>query len=408
VTIGVNLDTDLKPMEAILLSVNDRRFTSGSFLDKLLDRGDESWRGIGPLHTSEPKVGGGLLGGPVPLALPKKANPMMKPLFHDLATVLDKVCEPISQALKAYSHITSRVFVGLWRDLVFYLPAVSLIRRMKACGLPMCRPEIAPAEDRLCQVTDCYNLSLALQQSFGQETIDLSQTIVTNDVFLEPQARIQILTGPNLGGKTTYLQAVGLAQLLAQVGLYVPGTQARISPVDGLYSHFPVEEKLEKGTGRFGEEAQRLKEILTRATRHSLILLNESLTSTSSGESLYLAQDITKVMRMIGLRAIYATHMHELAAFAPDLNQETEGDSDIISVVASRIDATGLQDDSGAPGAVKRSYKVRRGAPMGRSFARELARRYGVSYEQLVSNLQERGILPDNVLGEGPPGDPRA
>jgi DNA mismatch repair protein MutS len=226
---------------------------------------------------------------------------------------------------------------------------------------------------------------------------------VTNDIFLEPQGRIQILTGPNLGGKTTYLQTVGLTQLLAQVGLYVPGTQARISPADGIYSHFPVEEKLERGTGRFGEEAQRLKEIFTRATRHSLILLNESLTSTSPGESLYLAQDVIRVMRMIGVRAVYATHMHELAACAAELNQETEGNSDIVSVVASRIVETDAPDDGGSPAAVKRSYKVRRGPPMGRSFARELARRYGVSYEQLVSNLQERGILPETILGDGPP-----
>lgn len=403
VTIGVNLDPDLKPIEAILLSVNEKRFSSGGFLDKMLDRSGEPWRGIGPLHTSEPKVGGGLIGGPVPLALPKKPNPMMAPLFRDLATVLDKVCKPISKALKAYTHITSRVFVGLWQDLVFYLPAVRLIGQMEACGLPMCRPQIAPADERLCQVNDGYNLSLALQQSFGHESIDLSQAIVTNDIFLEPQGRIQILTGPNLGGKTTYLQAVGLTQLLAQAGLYVPGTQARVSPADGIYSHFPVEEKLERGTGRFGEEAQRLKEIFTRATRHSLILLNESLTSTSPGESLYLAHDVIRVMRMIGVRAIYATHMHELAAFTAEINQETEGDSDIVSVVASRIDETDAGDDGGSPMTVRRSYKVRRGPPMGRSFARELARRYGVSYEQLVSNLQERGILPGTTPGDGPP-----
>jgi DNA mismatch repair protein MutS len=402
VTIGVNLNPDLKPIEAVLLAVNDRRFTPGSLLDKLLDRSDERWRGIGPIHTSEPQVGGGLVGVPVPLVSPNKPNQMMAPLFRDLATVLDKVCKPISKGLKTYTHFVSQVFVGLWQDLAFYLSAVKLIKKMKACGLPMCRPQIAPADERLCQVEDSYNLSLALQQSFGHESIDLSQAIVTNDIVLGPQGRIQILTGPNLGGKTTYLQAVGLIQLLAQVGLHVPATRARISPADGIYSHFPVEEKLEKGSGRFGEEAQRLKEIFTQATRHSLILLNESLTSTSPGESLYLAQDLMRVMRMMGPRAIYATHMHELAAFAAEINQETEGDSDIVSMVASRIDETEPQDGGGSPGPVKRSYKVRPGPPMGRSFARELARRYGVSYEQLVSDLRERGLLPGTVAGDGP------
>lgn len=396
VTIGVNLDQDLKPIEAVLLAVNERRFTAGGFLNRLLERGEEPGRGIGPLHAVEPRLGAGIIGGPVPLPIPGRLNPLMVPLFRDLAMVLDRVCKPISRALKAYTHIAGRAFVGLWQELLFYLPAVRLIERMKGCGLPMCRPEIAPADERLCRVKDSYNLSLALHKSIGYESPDLSRSIVTNDILLEAGGRIQILTGPNLGGKTTYLQAVGLTQLLAQAGLYVPGAQARVSPADGIYTHFPVEEKLERGTGRFGEEAQRLKEIFSRATRHSLILLNESLTSTSPGESLYLAQDVIRVMRMIGVRAVYATHMHELAAMAAALNQETAGDSDIVSVVASRIDQAGPHDD-GAAGAVKRSYHVRPGPPMGRSFARELARRYGVSYEQMVRDLQARGILPASL-----------
>src|SRR5712692_2754193 len=108
---------------------------------------------------------------------------------------------------------------------------------------------------------------------------------------------------------------------------------------DNIYTHYPVEEHLARGTGRFGDEAQRLSQIFTRGTRHSLILLNESLASTNPGESLYIAQDIVRILRRLGARAIFATHLHELAADVAALNASTTGESRIVSLVASRTEA---------------------------------------------------------------------
>jgi DNA mismatch repair ATPase MutS len=124
---------------------------------------------------------------------------------------------------------------------------------------------------------------------------EVDDAVVKNDVRMDKNGRIFILTGPNQGGKTTYVQMVGLCQILAQLGLWVPARQARISPVDGIYTHYPMEESSAKATGRFGDEAQRLSDIFTGATRHSLILLNESLASTNAGESLYIAQDLVRI-----------------------------------------------------------------------------------------------------------------
>ena len=163
--------------------------------------------------------------------------------------------------------------------------------------------------------------------------------------------------------------------------------EAHISPVDDIFTHYPVEEKQAKATGRFGDEAQRLAQIFKRATRHSLILLNESLSSTSPGESVYLAQDISRILRRMGSRVIFATHLHELAAAVPRLNSEADGEGGLVSLVASR-----LQDGENGD---QRSFKVLPGPPMGHSYAREIASRYGISYEQLASLLRERGELDD-------------
>jgi hypothetical protein len=380
VTIGVNLDSRLRPVAATLLSVNEQQFTASTFLDRLLGRQGEGFKGIGPLRTV-PKLEPGRIpaGGQ---AHARDVNPLMVPLFRDVAEVLDTVCQPIAQALRQYDALPSRFLAALRGDLAFYLAAVRLMGRLRDHGLPVCRPEIAPPAERVCELHEAYNLNLALQQMARTNT---QARLVTNDVQMGEHGRICILTGPNQGGKTTYTQMVGVCQMLAQTGLWVPACRARLSPVDNIYTHYPIEEQPAKGTGRFGEEAQRLSHIFARGTRQSLLLLNESLASTNAGESVYIAQDIVRILRRMGTRAIFATHLHELANDVAALNAGTAGDSLIISLVAS-----GSPEGNEAAG---RSYKIVPGPPMGRSYAREIAAQYGISYDQLATLLQQRGVL---------------
>jgi DNA mismatch repair protein MutS len=380
VTIGVNLDSQLRPVAATLLAVNDQKFTSSTFLDRLFGRRGEDFKGLGPLHTVPNLAQGGVPS--VSQGGNRDLNPLMVPLFRDLAQVLDTVCQPIAQALRQYDTLSSGFLAALHGDLVFYLAAVRLMERLRGHGLPVCRPDIAPMAERVCELHEAYNLNLALHQ---MAHVAGQASIVTNDVHMGDHGRIGILTGPNQGGKTTYTQMVGLCQLLAQTGVWVPAARARLSPVDNIYTHYPVEEQLTKGTGRFGDEAQRLSQIFAQGTRHSLILLNESLASTNPGESLYIAQDIVRILRRLGARAIFATHLHELAADVAALNASTDGDSYIVSLVASWM---GEGEDG-----PRRSYKIAPGPPLGRSYAHEIAAQYGISYEQLTALLRQRGVL---------------
>ncbi|WP_179136847.1 MutS-related protein [Candidatus Entotheonella palauensis] len=381
VTIGINLDNRLRPVATTLLSVNDQPFTSSSFIDRLLGRQHtEEYKGIGPLHSVA-----ALEVERNPLGLEPQAqpiNPMLVPLFRDLAKVLETVCRPIARTLRRYITLQSGFLAGVSGEMAFYLAAVRLMQQLQAHGLPLCRPEIVPMAERICELRNGYNLNLALHL---MDRAKSNGAVVKNDARMDKNGRIFILTGPNQGGKTTYVQMVGLCQILAQLGLWVPATQARMSPVDGIYTHYPIEESSAKATGRFGDEAQRLSDIFTGATRHSLILLNESLASTNSGESLYIAQDLVRILRRMGARAIFATHLHELAADVGALNEQTPGDSRVVSLVASRI-------ENGTDG-TQRSYKILPGQPMGRSYAREIASKYGIGYEQLMSRLRQRGVL---------------
>lgn len=135
----------------------------------------------------------------------RRAEPMLEPLFRDLSRVLEKVTRPVAQDLRQHAAHSGRALVALRPEIIFFVYAVALVRRVEATGLPLCRPVIAPADEQLCEVTDLYNLQLALHLS-AQEPGDLIGRVVTSDGILGPRGRIVILTGPNQGGKTTYLQ----------------------------------------------------------------------------------------------------------------------------------------------------------------------------------------------------------
>lgn len=379
VTIGVNLDHLLRPHEATLVAIHTEKFKASNVLQKLLGRSSEGWQGLAELHTSVNRH------APAnPTTSDQRhaaANPLLQPLFRDLADILDKTSKPIAKALEHYTKLNGQFVTSLRHELHFYLGAFALLRRIQAAGLPLCRPDILPQAERAGFVVQNYNFNLALHLL---DEPDVARRVVRNEVNFGERGRVLILTGPNQGGKTTYLQAIGLTFVLAQAGLLVPGTKASLSPIDAIFTHYPVEEALEKGTGRLGDEAKRLSELFSQATRHSLILLNETFATTSAGESLYLAQDVVRVLRLMGVRAVYATHLHDLAAAAAEFNT-MPGESQVISLVASPI-------ESGGDGH-RRTYLIQPGPPLGRSYAQEIATRYGVSFEQLTTLLQDRGIL---------------
>jgi DNA mismatch repair protein MutS len=385
-TIGVNLDPLLRPVEATLVSVNEEKFTTPGLLTRLFGKNNMS--GIAPLHGVPGREVEGPYAFPIDPELGRMMEPMMVPLFRDLAKIIEKITLPIARELKRYTELRGLMFRELRRDLIFYLGGLRLVERMRGHRLPVCRPKLAPVEERLCLVEEAYNINLALITSAGNSERDLSETVVCNDLYAGPEGRILILTGPNQGGKTTYIQGAGLIQVLAQAGLYVPGAQAHISPVDSIFTHFPLEEKMEADTGRFGDEAKRLGAIFQQVTPASLVLLNETLSSTSAGESLYLAQDIVRILRRVGLRAIYSTHLHELAAQAEEINQTEPGESKVTSLVSSPV-----EEEPGQGGDIRRSYRIEARPPMGRSYAREIAARFGIGYSQLEDALAERGVL---------------
>ncbi len=387
ISIGVNLDEGLHPIGATLLSLRHKPFRQGTFLARLFGKGSpEDEQGIAPLHELPLKRVYGTYASVESYA---REDPELFPLFKDLDVILKEITKPIAQILTQYLQVNTRLLSGLGREVIFYLNGVRLRNRLAEAGLPVCRPEIAPLEERVCEIDDLYNINLAMEFLDAEDSESAEGAIVLNNIRFGEQGRIFILTGPNRGGKTVFTRAVGLAQVLFQAGLFVPGSRARISPVVGILSHFPSEEQPSLDAGRLGEEAARIGEVFRRITRHSLVLLNESLSTTSPGEGIYLARDVIRAIRMIGARAIYATHLHELGDVGP-INADTPGDSLAASLVAGSESITSPAE--GEP-SVRRTYEIRPSPPQGLSYARDIARKYGIELHQILETLKERKVL---------------
>lgn len=353
-TIGVNLDAQLQPSAAVLLSINEQPFGEPrSFLSKLIgqraDSNDES--PIAPLHS-----------------LPEERQyRLLSPLFQDLERIVSSVVQPVARSLGKYVRISAAPLAALEQELAFYLSAVRLVQLLREHGSPLTQPQVAPIEARLTHIEGLVNLQLILKQPHNSP--------VPNDAHFDDQGRIAILTGPNSGGKTTYLQAVGLAHVLFQAGLPIPARSAQLSPVDAIFTHFPALETQQQG--RLAEEAARLRHICLHATEHSLVLMNESLSSTVASEATYLAQDVLCGLRAIGARAIYATHLVDLPARIPEMQEAVQGESALFSLVAGvRLDEAGEAQPT---------FRIERGEPHGRGYAREIARRHGISLEQILA-----------------------
>jgi DNA mismatch repair protein MutS len=145
-------------------------------------------------------------------------------------------------------------------------------------------------------------------------------SFVPNDVELAADgARILLLTGPNMSGKSTYLRQVALLVLLAQIGSFVPAASARIGVVDRIFTRVGASDRLAHGESTFLVEMRETAEILAQASRTSLVILDEIGRGTSTFDGLSIAWAVAEYLHDTpGLRprTLFATHYHELADLA--------------------------------------------------------------------------------------------
>ena len=384
VTVGINLNERFEASSIGLISINSKAFTRSGILSNFSDiivknniRPDNDWDDNYKFHPFSAMDAFA--------AVERFTNRQMRmnPMYT-IATVpaddsaegmtvhmekvtnhmLGLVIKKLKEVLKRYVYVTITDITDLIPELVYYIRFADYVRGLRKAGYAFCMPETAPddGDGRTMKARGFWNLKLAENCK--------AEEVVRNDLDFDRDHRAYILTGANRGGKTTVTQAIGQLFALAQGGIFVPAEQFVFHPADRIHTHFPADEDKTLDLGRLGEECKRFREMFRDCTGKSLLLLNETFSTTSFEEGYYIARDSVKAILNAGIRTIYNTHMHKLAFELDELNS-AGGDGKAASLIVKSTDG-------------QRSFRIFVEPPEGMSYARDIAVKYGVTYEMLT------------------------
>ncbi|MBV8806243.1 MAG: DNA mismatch repair protein MutS, partial [Sinobacteraceae bacterium] len=251
----------------------------------------------------------------------------------------------------------------------------------RACALEWTRPELA-GDSRLCIESGRH----PIVQRFS------SSPFVPNDLRLEPGRCMLIITGPNMGGKSTYMRQAALIVLLAHIGSYVPADRATIGPLDRIFTRIGAADDLAGGRSTFMVEMTEAANILHNATARSLILMDEIGRGTSTFDGLSLAWAMARyIATRIKAFTLFATHYFELTTLAT----EVDGCANV------HLDATEHGDGIVFLHAVKEG-------PANRSYGLQVAQLAGVPREvigqarEYLEALESQRDQHDAVASTGP------
>ncbi len=251
-------------------------------------------------------------------------------------------------AARSADHVTG-YFSALRAELAFYLGCVNLHDRLAPTGRPVCMPDPCPPGTGAWHAEELCDPALVLRSD---------SPVVGNALHADEQSLV-VVTGANSGGKSTFLRSVGLAQLMAQCGMFVTAGSFRSDVASGVFTHFVREEDESMESGRLDDELARLSLIVDWLAPGALVAFNESFAGTNEQEGSEIARQVTRALAESGVRVVFVTHLFDFADSCQHL----------------RPPALSLRAERAGDG--RRSYQLSEAPPLPTSFAPELYRRIG-------------------------------
>jgi DNA mismatch repair protein MutS len=274
-------------------------------------------------------------------------------LYLEAFQALDDYCA-------RYQDYLDPVIEAFDREAQFCLAYLEFIEPLQHAGLSFCYPDVSATSKEI-RVDASFDLALAAK------LVPAGSAVVGNSFRLAGAERILVVSGPNQGGKTTFARMFGQLHYLASLGLPVPGTSARLFLADQVFTHFEREEDIATMRGKLEDELTRIHQILQQATGDSVVIMNESFTSTTLSDALFLGREVIRRITYLGLLCVYVTFVDELAS----LSEAT------VSMAAA------IDPEEPA----LRTYEVARQPADGLAYAAAIARKYGLTCERVKERI---------------------
>ena len=226
----------------------------------------------------------------------------------------DKALSARSRALAREKQLYDELLDRLNEDLARLQDSAAALAQLdvlaclaeRAISLDHCRPHFMEGSGQLC-----------IEQGRHPVVEKVLETpFVANDVHLDSETRMLIITGPNMGGKSTYMRQTALIVLLAHIGACVPAARVELSPVDRIFTRIGSSDDLAGGRSTFMVEMSETANILHNATDASLVLMDEVGRGTSTFDGLSLAWAAAEYLARLRAFTLFATHYFELTALA--------------------------------------------------------------------------------------------
>ncbi|MFO0644438.1 MAG: DNA mismatch repair protein MutS [Polyangiaceae bacterium] len=277
---------------------------------------------------------------------------------------LDALSDKVAHAEDRLASRETELYVELVRALASHAEVLrERARTIAALDVAQALAEVAHTHDYVRPVVDeSLVLSLVDARHPVVERVTAAGTFVPNDCRLdategadgEGRARLWLVSGPNMAGKSTFMRQVALAVVLAQMGSFVPAREAHVGVVDRVLTRVGASDNLSKGESTFMVEMKETANVLYRATRRSLVVLDEIGRGTSTYDGLSIAWAVAEHLADVSrCRALFATHYHELTALG-----ESQGGCANYSVSAREHEGDIVFFHKVGPGAASRSYGV--------------------------------------------------
>jgi len=343
VTIGVNLSDDLKPYEAGVISVNTSKYRSGNLFDRILslDTKDDGYRCLAPLSPVKGDISG--------------HHSLIAAFNFALENIIKDNVKSWQPLISKYFADNTNYFMSIGRDIQFYIILIKYFNKCKYNNLSITKPNIT---DGSVYYKDIYNINVAFN----------SEKIIYNDVEFDDNGKIYILTGPNQGGKSVFLKAVGINQALFQLGGYVNASEANLKISPNIIVYLTKNNERSLGFGHLGEECNAVANLLKHVKENCIFLFDEAFSSTSTSDQCYITGEVLTALSNLKCYGVFVTHNYDIY----DKMQEING---IGSLVALMIGESS-----------ERSYKIVRKEPDRNSFAIDIMRKYNLQYDDILNN----------------------